>query len=100
MKKILAILCAALMLVSMTACGAATTTETGADGSKIYTIGICQLIQHEALDAATEGFKQAVIDELGADLTYTAEGKAVAGDGTAVALTAAAAAGELITVKL
>lgn len=32
-----------------------------------YTIGICQLVSHVALDAATEGFKQAVIDKLGAE---------------------------------
>ena len=32
-----------------------------------YTIGIVQLVEHPALDAATEGFKQAVIDLLGAD---------------------------------
>ena len=25
-----------------------------------FTIGICQLVQHEALDAATQGFKDAV----------------------------------------
>jgi len=30
-----------------------------------YTVGICQLVTHDALDAATEGFKQALIDELG-----------------------------------
>ena len=60
MKKILAIVCAVLMLVSMTACG---TAEKKNDGK--YTIGICQLIKHDALDAATEGFKQAVIDGLG-----------------------------------
>lgn len=32
-----------------------------------YTVGICQLVSHVALDAATEGFKQALIDKLGAD---------------------------------
>ena len=32
-----------------------------------YKIGIVQLVEHPALDAATEGFKQAIIDELGAD---------------------------------
>lgn len=32
---------------------------------KTYTVGICQLVTHEALDAATEGFKQALIDEFG-----------------------------------
>ena len=31
----------------------------------IYTVGICQLVQHEALDAATKGFKQALKDKLG-----------------------------------
>ncbi|MBR7082675.1 MAG: ABC transporter substrate-binding protein, partial [Clostridia bacterium] len=32
-----------------------------------YTVGICQLVSHVALDAATEGFKQALIDKLGAE---------------------------------
>ena len=32
---------------------------------KTYTIGICQLVQHEALDAATDGFKKALKDKLG-----------------------------------
>jgi len=57
-KRILAIVLATMMLlatVSLTSCG---------DDGK-YTIGICQLVTHPALDAATEGFKQAVIDELG-----------------------------------
>ncbi len=46
------VLCAALSLAS---CG----------GKKTYTIGICQLVRHEALDAATRGFKDALIKELG-----------------------------------
>lgn len=57
MKKIIAIVCAVLMLVSLTACG-------GANDAK-YTIGICQLKEHGDLDAATEGFMQAVKDALG-----------------------------------
>ncbi len=32
-----------------------------------YKIGIVQLVEHPALDAATEGFKKAIIDELGED---------------------------------
>ena len=64
MKKIIAILCAAMMLVSMTACGTAGTTETTkADGK--YVIGICQFLPHPALDSATQGFKDAVIAGLG-----------------------------------
>ena len=62
MKKLIAIIMAALLLVSMTACGNAGAEQKA--GSK-YVIGICQLITHDALDAATEGFKQAVIDQLG-----------------------------------
>ena len=72
MKKVLAVLLAALMLVAFAACGGSgdttTTTDansTNADTSKVYTIGICQLVQHEALDAATEGFKKALIAEFG-----------------------------------
>ena len=57
MKKIIAIVLAALMLLSLTACG-------GADDGK-YTIGICQIQKHAALDAATQGFKDALIEILG-----------------------------------
>ena len=58
MKKILAIALAVLMLAAMTACG----TPAGDD---TYTIGICQLLTHPALDAATQGFKDALTAELG-----------------------------------
>jgi ABC-type uncharacterized transport system substrate-binding protein len=46
MKKIVSLVLIALMLLGMTACGAA-------DDGK-YTIGICQLVTHDALDAAEE----------------------------------------------
>lgn len=59
MKKIMAIAMAALMLLSMAACSSA----PAADGT--YTIGICQLVQHPALDEATRGFKEAVEAGLG-----------------------------------
>lgn len=35
-----------------------------------YTVGICQLVQHEALDTATKGFKQALKDKLGDKVTF------------------------------
>ena len=60
MKKMIAVACAALMLLSLAACG----TAAPADDSK-YTIGICQLVTHDALDAATNGFMDAVKAELG-----------------------------------
>ena len=56
MKKMIALVLALVMVLSMTACGAK---------DDKYTIGICQLITHDALDAATQGFKDAVIAELG-----------------------------------
>ena len=33
----------------------------------VYHVGICQLVQHEALDAATEGFMDALKEKLGED---------------------------------
>lgn len=60
MKKVLAVLLAALMLLSMTACAPAV------DDGKIV-IGVCQIEPHPALDAATKGFKDALIAELGED---------------------------------
>ena len=59
MKKIIALTLAVLMLLMMTACG-----SKPADDGK-FTIGICQLVTHDALDAATNGFVQAVKDGLG-----------------------------------
>ena len=57
MKKLIAIVCALLMLVSMTACQS--------KGKDKLVIGICQLMPHVALDAATEGFVAAVKEGLG-----------------------------------
>ena len=58
MKKLLAlVLCLILCVAAFAGCGAK-------DDGK-YTIGICQLVTHEALDAATAGFKEAVIAALG-----------------------------------
>ena len=40
--------------------------KNNSSSDKKYTVGICQLVQHEALDAATKGFKseRAVYKEL------------------------------------
>ena len=59
MKKILSIMLAALMLVACVA------TFASCKSSAKYTVGIVQLVQHDALDAATKGFKDALIEELG-----------------------------------
>ena len=77
MKKILAILMAVAMLLSMAACGTAPTpattagteaadqTEGTAAAQEKFVIGICQLVPHEALDAATKGFMDRITEELG-----------------------------------
>ncbi|MDO5511558.1 ABC transporter substrate-binding protein [Corynebacterium sp.] len=45
------------------------TTTAAADGGESYSIGINQLVQHPALDAATAGFKEALADA-GVEVTY------------------------------
>lgn len=55
MKKLVSILLAALMIL----------TATAAMADAQYTVGICQLVTHEALDAATQGFMDALNAEMG-----------------------------------
>ena len=62
MKKILAVVLAVLLLASMTACAGS--------GSGKYTVGICQLVQHEALDSATKGFRDALTEALGDKVVF------------------------------
>ncbi len=76
MKKIIALLLAALTAFSVFAFTACSESATGtnadpADGGKTsYTVGICQLIKHEALDAATQGFKDALNAKLPGAVTF------------------------------
>lgn len=44
-------------------------TTSASEGGESYTIGINQLVQHPALDAATEGFKQA-FEDAGVEVTF------------------------------
>lgn len=71
MKRLLALLLAVVMTCSLTACGGSSAKETSAGGGEeTYTIGICQLVQHEALDAATQGFMDSLKEELGDRVTF------------------------------
>ena len=80
MKKSLALLLAGVLACGLTACGtpAETPSEDPAEGEATgtYTVGICQLVQHEALDAATQGFKDALTEKLGEDGVKFEEGNA------------------------
>ena len=62
MKKALSLGLAAVMTLGLTACGSS--------AEKSYTVGICQLVQHDALDAATKGFKDALTEKLGDKVTF------------------------------
>ena len=66
MKKIIALALAAMMLFSVAACG----NGGDKDDAKTYTVGICQLVQHPALDAATQGFKDVLTEEFGDAVTF------------------------------
>lgn len=46
----------------------AVSSAAAADG-QTYTVGICQLVQHPALDAATQGFQDALTEKLGDSVT-------------------------------
>lgn len=62
MKKLLTLLVALMMALTLSACGSKTEEPTVDEGTKTYTVGIVQLVQHPALDAATQGFKDAIKD--------------------------------------
>lgn len=92
MKKTLSLAMAAIMAMSLTACGssaqatggtqaadaqgsaaaseASATTAADTSDGKQYTVGICQLVQHEALDAATKGFKDVLEETFGSNVTF------------------------------
>ena len=66
MKNIIAMTVTVLMLLSMLAgCGAS--DAPAAAGNKVYTVGMIQLVTHDALDAATQGFQDALTEALGAE---------------------------------
>ena len=89
MKKVTALAMAAVVAASaLTGCGSSSTAETTAaaaetttaaaadsteaakEDGKTYNVGICQLVQHPALDAATEGFEAALKDKLGDNVKF------------------------------
>ena len=68
LSKVTAVAAASAMVLSLAACGGSSGTSstpapdssTPAEGTASYTVGICQQMTHEALDAATQGFKDAL----------------------------------------
>lgn len=99
LKKLFAILLALAMVFAMAACGDSSKddgnkdsqqSQSGQDGEPsaqpddtdpgennddsntdaAYTVGICQLVQHPALDAATQGFRDALEEKLGGAVKF------------------------------
>ena len=69
-KKLFALILAGLMTLSLAACGGSQSdSEDGAPAdsgdSQSYVVGVCQLAPHPALDAATQGFTDALKEALG-----------------------------------
>lgn len=67
-RRLLAALLAGAMAFSLTACGSSngdtsdSTTDSATASGDSYTVGVCQLMQHAALDAATQGFQDKLIE--------------------------------------
>ncbi len=59
MKKTLSLILAVVMLLSVSLLASCNKSNSK------YTVGICQLVQHPALDAATKGFMDAINEEMG-----------------------------------
>ena len=71
LSKVTALAAVSAMVLSLAACGGSGTTSTtapdttgSAEGNAAYTVGICQQMTHEALDAATQGFMDALNEKL------------------------------------
>ena len=67
MKKLVSILMAAVLLL----CAVPVLAE-----GQTYTVGVCQLVTHDALDAATQGFIDALTEELGDAVTFAVQNAA------------------------
>lgn len=70
-KKILAASLALLSALALTACGDTQSHSSQPPaGDKSYTVGICQFTQHPALDAATQGFMDAIEEALPGQVSF------------------------------
>ena len=91
LSKLTTLLLALALTLSLAACSGggggqaatpapntATPDPSGSAPGGSYVVGICQLAPHPALDAATQGFKDALTEKLGAQVEF--EEQNAAGD--------------------
>ena len=84
-RSFLAVSAAAAAAGILSACGSSSSSTAASTASSAaasagsaasaasgesYTVGICQLVEHEALDAATQGFQDALTDQFGDTVTF------------------------------
>ena len=101
LSAVLTVVLALAMCLSLAACGStaapaateapaadaapaeaeAPAEDTAADSDKVFTVGICQLVQHDALDAATQGFMDTLKEKLGDKVEFDVQN--AAGDSAA-----------------
>lgn len=80
-SRLIAIILGLALVAVMTACGNGGGAEPAGSGEKDaqsveqekFVIGICQLVQHDALDAATQGFIDAITEELGDSVEFDSQ---------------------------
>ena len=69
-RKILAVSLTAAMTLALAACGGSSSDKESSSkdsSDKVYKIGICQQLEHAALDEATKGFEEACEEKFGKD---------------------------------
>ncbi len=64
LSKLASLVLASAMTLSLTACGGNSASSGSSPAGDVYNVGICQLVQHVALDAATQGFMDALNEAL------------------------------------
>ena len=75
LKKVVSAAMAAAMVLSLGACGNSESAQSSTEGGKaaegkVYNIGICQQLEHPALDEATKGFQDALNEKLGDNVKF------------------------------
>ncbi len=77
-SRIVAIILGLTLIAALTACGSngggqgngSAEKDAESVAKETFVVGICQLVQHDALDAATQGFKDAITEELGDSVEF------------------------------